>query len=166
MMAWKAETERARYSTTGPSGISPSPSQRCVAAIHDTGMNTATKANKALTPTKRSRITSTLSDFVMASYPWPSSSCILGLPTPIEYRLVDRRKMRSGGTDGLQRSPGRAHPANTGPAQKRRGEEDVRRDRLPAQREPARRRQEGLAARPARPGAERRGAEGSPRQRI
>jgi hypothetical protein len=33
---------------------------------------------------------STLSDFVMAGYFWPSSNCVLGLPTPIEYRLVRR----------------------------------------------------------------------------
>jgi hypothetical protein len=26
----------------------------------------------------------------MAGYSWPSSRCVLGLPTPIEYRLVDR----------------------------------------------------------------------------
>src|SRR5262245_53007227 len=126
-------------------------------------MTTATRANKAGTPTMRSRITSALSDVVMASYPCPSSRCSPDLPTPIEYRLVDRRKMWIGGTDGHQRRTGRAHPPRTGPQEGHRGE-DVRRDRLPARREPARRRQEGLAARPARPGAERRGAEGGPRQ--
>ncbi len=98
------------YSTTGPVGISPRPSQQCVAAIHDPGMNTATRANRALTPRKRSRITSVLSVFVVASHPWPSSSCTLGLPTRIEYGLVDRRKMRIGGTDGLRRNLGRSHP--------------------------------------------------------
>ena len=40
-----------------------------LAAIHDHGMTTATRANKAGTPTKRSRNTSTLSALVMASYP-------------------------------------------------------------------------------------------------
>src|SRR5262249_17544526 len=59
-------------------------------------MNTATRANNAPTPTKRSRITSTLSDFVMASHPWPSPNCLPGRPTPIEYRLVDRETCGSG----------------------------------------------------------------------
>src|SRR5262245_64226221 len=113
-------------------------------------MNTATTANKADTPTKRSRITSALSDCVMASYPWPSSSCIPGLPTPIEYRLVDRRNMRIGGTDGLQRRTGRAHPSRAGPPKRDRGEEDVRRHRLPAERQPARGGLEGIADRPTR----------------
>jgi hypothetical protein len=58
--------ERAKYSTTGAEGNSPNPSQRCVAAIHDTGMTTATRANSVDTPNKRSRTTSTLSDFVIA----------------------------------------------------------------------------------------------------
>jgi hypothetical protein len=39
----------SRYSTTGPVGISPRPSQRYAAAIHDIGMNPATRANKAVT---------------------------------------------------------------------------------------------------------------------
>src|SRR5262249_244224 len=107
-------------------------------------MNTATRANRAPTPTKPTRITSPFSPLGMASYPWPPSSRLPGLPTPIEYRLVDRRKMQIGGTDGLQRSACRAHPSRTGPAEGRRGEEDVQRHRLPAERQPARGRQEGL----------------------
>src|SRR5262249_30607940 len=95
-------------------------------------MTTATRANKAGTPTMRSSSTSALSVFVMASHLWASSRCIPGLPTPIEYRLVARRKLRIGGTDGLQRRTGRAHPQRIGPPKRDRGEEDVRRRRLPA----------------------------------
>ena len=40
----------ARYSTAGPAGISPSPSQRCVLVIHENGINTGPRANKPLTP--------------------------------------------------------------------------------------------------------------------
>jgi hypothetical protein len=42
--------ERARYSTIWPVGISPSPSQRCVAAIHDIGINTGIRANRLPMP--------------------------------------------------------------------------------------------------------------------
>jgi hypothetical protein len=42
-----------------------------------------------------------------------------GLPTPVEYRVVDRGNMRIGGTDGLQRSAGRAHPPSPGPQEGR-----------------------------------------------
>src|SRR5438874_2185345 len=48
-------------------------------------MNTATRANRALTPRKRSRITSVLSALVMASSLGPFSCEVLGWPTSIEY---------------------------------------------------------------------------------
>jgi hypothetical protein len=49
--------------------VFPIPSQQCVVTIHDTGIKTANRANKALTPRRRSRITSTLSEFIMTCYP-------------------------------------------------------------------------------------------------
>src|SRR5262245_48226302 len=114
-------------------------------------MKTATRANRADTPAKRSRSTSALPDVVMASHPWASSTCIPGLPTPIEYRLVDRGNMRIGGTDGLQRRTGRAHPQRIGPQEEHRGEEDVRLHLLLPQRQCPGGGLEGRPDRPPRP---------------
>jgi hypothetical protein len=52
--------------TAGAVGTSPSPSQRWVAAIHEKGMKTGTRASRLPTPTTRSRVVSTLSALVMA----------------------------------------------------------------------------------------------------
>src|SRR6516162_5418304 len=68
--------------------------------------------------------------------------------------------------DGFQPSTCRAHPTWTGPKGGDRRKEDVWRHWLPAAWQHARWRLEGLPARPARPGAERRGAEGGTRQRV
>ncbi len=40
--------------STGPSGISPIPSQRCDASIHPRGINTDTNANISVAPARRS----------------------------------------------------------------------------------------------------------------
>jgi hypothetical protein len=52
--------------TAGAVGSSPSPSQRWVAAIHEKGMKTGTRANRLPTPRVRSSSTNALSALVMA----------------------------------------------------------------------------------------------------
>src|SRR5262245_11488493 len=72
--------------------------------------------------------------------------------TTHDYGVFYSMSRRRGVTDGLQRSPGRAHPAPAGPAQEHRRAENVRWRRLPAPRQPTCGHLEGLPLRAARLG--------------